>query len=227
MTRRKWPMLARLLLVGTSFLASATAAAAQVAVGDETVERMHATPAVSIDPALPERAFGAWLGDAVPGRSRRTYRLDTCEGAAAASGEGECIVLDIDIVSRHRQILLEFAPDGFAFRGGLMSATELEGVFQFDSLAALPDLARRAMRPFPLDCPPGTILQLRESYAGLFEWCEDESGSAQGPARAWFSTGIYLMHRGQYTDGAKSGTWLECTRFERCAENRYDTGVRQ
>ena len=94
-------------------------------------------------------------------------------------------------------------------------------------LAALPKLLKRGMRPFPLDCPANTDLKMRESYAGLFEWCEDAGGARQGPTRAWFSTGIYLLYRGQYADGAKTGDWTECNRFERCAFNRYKNGVKQ
>ncbi len=108
-----------------------------------------------------------------------------------------------------------------------MSATKLEGVFEFDSLEALPNLVKRAMRPFPLDCPADAQLKLRESYAGLFEWCEDADGFRQGPARTWFSTGIYLMNRGQYADGDKTGQWIECNRFERCAVNTYTKGIRE
>ncbi len=108
-----------------------------------------------------------------------------------------------------------------------MAADELEGEFPIDSLASLPRLLRRGMRPFPLTCPANTQAKFRESYAGLFEWCEDASGKEQGPARAWFSTGIYLLHRGQYAGGEKVGDWIECNRFERCAFNSYKNGARR
>lgn len=40
-------------------------------------------------------------------------------------------------------------------------------------------------------------------------------------------TGIYLLHRGQYADGHKTGDWTECDRFERCSFNTYEGGVKQ
>ena len=70
-------------------------------------------------------------------------------------------------------------------------------------------------------CPEGTALKLKEEYAGLYEWCEDERGRNQGPYRSWFSTGLYLMQVGTYEGGVKTGTWLECSRFERCEHNDY------
>ncbi len=41
------------------------------------------------------------------------------------------------------------------------------------------------------------------------------------PYRSWFSTGIYLMGRGEYKDGAITGDWIECSRFETCVHKNY------
>ena len=76
---------------------------------------------------------------------------------------------------------------------------------------------KKPLRPFPLVCPGGTQLHLREEFAGQFEWCEDAQGLKQGPYRSWFSTGIYLMARGQFRDDENVGEWLICTRFESCS----------
>ena len=78
---------------------------------------------------------------------------------------------------------------------------------------------------YPLDCPAGTTLRLEEEHAGLREWCEDAAGVKQGPARAWFSTGRYLMYRGTFVDGDRDGPWTECDRFERCLRKHYIEGT--
>ncbi len=215
------------LILSALLTVPATAVLAQTRGTEEAVERLMATPAAAIDPALPPSPFGDWLDAIVPKRSGRVFQLTDCEPDSAGGTSSTCLSVEFYIVSRHRQLRLEFEVESLAFGGGLMSATELEGVFEFDSLAALPTLVKSAMRPFPLDCPANTELKLRESYAGLFEWCEAAGGIRQGPARAWFSTGIYLMNRGQYADDKKAGDWIECNRFERCAFNTYNDGVRE
>lgn len=208
-------------------LALATPALAQSEAIEETVERLFATPASTFDPTLPAVPFGSWFGDIVPKRSSRIYELTECSPLTARGQAPACLRVELDIVSRHRQLRLEFERDSLAFRGGVLSATELEGTFAVETLAALPNLLKRGMRPFPLTCPTDTELKLRESYAGLFEWCENADGAHHGPARTWFSTGIYLLNRGQYANGEKTGDWTECDRFERCAFNRYKNGAKQ
>ena len=79
----------------------------------------------------------------------------------------------------------------------------------------------RGCPAYPLDCPVGTTLRLETEHAGLREWCENAAGVKRGPARAWFSTGRYLMYRGAYVAGERSGRWIECDRFERCANRVY------
>jgi hypothetical protein len=207
-------------------LTPATMASAQTEATEEAVERLLAAPAAAIDPALPAVPFGVWLDEVIPKRSARVVQLTECKPKAGGP-PSTCLSVDFDIVSRHRQLRLVFARDSLAYRDGLMSATELEGIFAVESLAALPKLLKRGMRPFPLECPVNTTLKLRESYAGLFEWCEDTGGVRHGPSRAWFSTGIYLLDRGQYVDGEKTGEWIECNRFERCAFNTYTNGIRE
>jgi hypothetical protein len=204
-----------------------TVATAPSEATEETVERLFAAPASTLDPGLPAVPFGIWFDENIPKRSGRIFELRQCALAKVDDGSNTCLAIDVEIISRHRRLHLEVEQDSLAFRGGTLSAAELEGEFTLEFLANLPKLLRRGMRPFPLTCPAGTDLRLRESYAGLFEWCEDGGGARQGPARAWFSTGIYLMHRGQYADGNKSGDWTECDRFERCAFNTYKDGVKQ
>ncbi|NKB49992.1 MAG: hypothetical protein GKS02_11610 [Alphaproteobacteria bacterium] len=208
-------------------LAFAVAATAQTEKTEDTVEQLFVTPASTLDPALPEIPFGDWVGAQIPKRSGRIFEITQCSGAHAGTAPSTCLTIDVHIVSRHRTLHLEFDSNSLAFRGGAMAAEELEGDFPIEALSALPNLLRRGMRPFPLTCPENTNLKLRESYAGLFEWCEDTEGTQQGPARAWFSTGIYLLHRGQYADGRKVGDWTECDRFERCAFNSYENGTKQ
>ena len=89
------------------------------------------------------------------------------------------------------------------------------------SLAELPRRLIQGIRAYPLDCPDGTKLQMEAEHAGLREWCEDAAGVKHGPARAWFSTGRYLMYRGAYLEGVRTGPWTECDRFERCVLKRY------
>jgi len=90
-----------------------------------------------------------------------------------------------------------------------------------DGLAELPRLLTTPMRLRPLACPGGTASKLKVNNAGLREWCEDAEGRRQGPYRSWFSTGLYLMERGQYRNGAKTGEWIECSRFEICEFKDY------
>ena len=203
------------------------AANAQTETTEQAAVRLFAMPAKAFNPALPEITFGAWFDDTVPKRSRRSFEFTDGDPEAAGDQPRGCLAIEVDIASRHRQLRLVFARDSLAFRGGVMSAAELEGEFAVASLTALPKLLKRGMRPFPLACPANTALKLRESYAGLFEWCEDAGGESQGPTRAWFSTGIYLMYRGQYINDRKTGDWIECNRFERCAFNSYEYGTRR
>lgn len=214
-------LLLALLLVPTA------AAIAQTEATEETVERLFSMPATALDPALPEIPFGTWFGDIIPKQSGKIFELTKCQPGPTGDHPRTCLTIDVDIVSRHRILHLEFERDSLAFRGGVLSSAELEGTFAVETPAVLAKLLKRGMRPFPLTCPSNTNLKLHESYAGLFEWCEDSGGAKHGPARAWFSTGIYLLHRGQYTEGAKTGDWTECDRFERCKFNTYVNGILQ
>ena len=214
-------------LILALMLMLATPAFAQTEATEETVERLFATPAVAIDPALPNVPFGTWFGEILPKRSGKIFELTQCTPEHTGDQPRDCLTIDANIISRHRILHLEFERADLAFRGGVMSSAELEGTFAVKALAGLSKLLKRGMRPFPLICPANTKLKLRESYAGLFEWCEDADGTRQGPARTWFSTGIYLLNRGQYADGTKTGAWTECDRFERCKFNNYVNGVLQ
>ena len=212
------------VLLAAVTLAPGSVAKAQSEATEQAVERLFSTPAASLDPALPDVPFGAWFNDSIPKRSGKVFEITECKRKITGTQPRLCHTIDIDIVSRHRNLHLEFERDSLAFRVGIMSSAELEGTFGVESLASLPKLLKRGMRPFPLTCPADTKLNLRESYAGLFEWCEDANGTRQGPARSWFSTGIYLLDRGQFADGKKVGAWTECDRFERCKFNNYVDG---
>lgn len=205
----------------------APAAFAQSDETEETVERLFGASAMAVDSALPELPFETWLSEVLPEGSGKIFGLAECSSEVERVLPHSCLVLDAVIVSRHRKLHLEFDGRSLAFHGGVMSSEELEGTIAVESLAELSTLLRQAMRPFPLPCPANVVLRLRESYAGLFEWCEDAEGNRQGAARSWFSTGIYLLERGQYADGIKTGGWIECNRFERCSFNTYVNGVLQ
>ena len=188
--------------------------------GSEWTQALVRLPASDVDPALPKQKFWLWLNenviDHLPRDAVRGMRFEPCE-----AGPDDCRMLEIDIVSRARTLVLTFDTQTHAFRGGTLGGPELEQLPPITSLAELPGRLSAGIRPYPLDCPADTTLRLEEEYAGLREWCEDAAGVKQGPARAWFSTGRYLMSRGAYVAGEKDGRWIECDRFERCAVWTY------
>jgi hypothetical protein len=188
--------------------------------GNPWVERLAHLPASAVDPALPDQKFALWLDDNVirhlPKDAVRWTRFEPCD-----ADPDDCRMRAFDIVSRARRLVLTFDRETYAFRGGTLGGPELEKMPPIASLAELPGRLKEAIRPLPLDCPGGTQLKLEEEYAGLREWCEDAAGVKQGPARAWFSTGRYLMYRGAYLEGERDGRWIECDRFERCQVRTY------
>ena len=168
----KLPTLARLpawFLLTALVLVSTTVAMAHSEATEETVERLFAIPASTLDPELPAVPFGSWFDAQIPKSSGELFEIRQCASVNADNNPTACLAIDVEIISRHRRLHLEFEQDSLAFRGGALSATELEGEFTLESLAKLPDLLRRGMRPFPLICPSNTDLKLREGYAGLFE----------------------------------------------------------
>lgn len=186
-------------------------------------EKLASVPARVVDPALADQTFGLWLSNIFESHAlmhlRHELHLGHCDG-----DRPNCRIFAIEIPSRARTVALTFDVETNAFLGGFVGGPELERV-QMRSLAEMEHRLTQAIRPYPLDCPGDTTLRLREEHAGLIEWCEDGAGVKQGPARAWFSTGRYLMHRGGYQDGERDGSWFECDRFERCKRTRYVEGV--
>lgn len=194
---------------------------------EAAVARLMGMPASALDPSLPAEPFEAWFRSVLPRGAALAYELNDC-GEQAGNPEMDrgrrfpaCLAIDANIVSRNRALQLLFDWESLNFRGGVLSSPELEGVLDFRALADLPARLRKPLRPFPIRCPAGTALKLREKHAGVLEWCEDGQGRKQGPYRSWFHTGLYLMEKGTYKDGNKTGAWTECDRFERCAPQTY------
>jgi hypothetical protein len=193
--------------------------------GSPWADRLTKLPASVVEPGLPDQAFGLWFkenfADHLPGDA-----VDSIEFGPCGARDPGCMTMKVEIASRARTLVLRFDRDTHAFSGGSIGGPELEQGPPITSLAELPARLSEAHRPYPLDCPEGTALRLREEHAGLFEWCEGAEGVKQGPARAWFSTGRYLMYRGGFVAGERHGPWFECDRFERCRNLRYVGGAR-
>jgi hypothetical protein len=209
-----------LRLVGAAFAALAISGGGW---GDPWGERLVQLPASDVDPALPGQAFGIWLNKNIVAQlPRRSSHMGPFEPCA---GQTVCMMVAISIPSRARTLVLRFDRESHGFLGGSYDGPELESRPGIASLAELPGRLTEAARPYPLHCAAGTNLRLREEYAGLIEWCEDSAGLRQGPARAWFSTGRYLMYRGAFRDDLREGPWFECDRFERCGNRYYEAGT--
>ncbi len=183
--------------------------------------------ASDLDPALPDLPFEDWLLGLLPPGTALVYEDCDCgeqTGDPSIDTDRDtptCLSVYTNVVSRAREMELLFDKDGATYRGGAVFAAELEGTIRVKRLPELEKALRKPLRPYPLVCPGGTTLKLREEYAGLYEWCEDGQGKKQGPYRSWFSTGIYLMQVGTYKDDARFGAWIECSRFERCESKDY------
>ena len=180
------------------------------------VESLSRVPVDEMDPALPAQPFGVWLMKQLPRGAVPRFSTGTC-GASAAG----CIIIEANLVSRARWLELMFDLESLAFLGGSISGPGLDRTVLVMTLADLSGQLAQPIRPLPLDCPADTVLKLQANFAGLDEWCEDAAGHKQGPARGWFSTGRYLMYKGSYVAGERNGRWIECDRFERCADRTY------
>ncbi len=188
--------------------------------GYEWQNALARRPAYAVDQTLPDQAFGVWLRDEV---FARLPKMTSDHGGfePCVDAPNDCVTFMVDIPSRARSMELRFDRERFQFLEGEVGGSELERMPPIKSLAKFPERLRRPMRPLPLSCPDGAVLRLKEEHAGLTEWCETPERLKHGPARAWFNTGIYLMHRGNWSNGAKTGKWLECDRFERCRRTDY------
>lgn len=176
--------------------------------------------------ALSARRLERWLREQVPPGTLTRWRTGDCPGGE--THELPCVIVVLDVVSRDRTITLSWAHEGqdrFAYRAGLLTSPSARVGVAIPRLDELPAALTKAIELEPLACPAGTIRRERRQDAGLYEWCERSSDATRdGPARSWFSIGIYLMEKGSYTDGAKHGPWLECSRFERCRTVRHRAG---
>lgn len=189
----------------------------------EAADILMATAASDLEGSLPETPFEVWLRDLLPSGS--TLFIETTDCKTRLDQAAVCLVIEADIVSRNRHLRLAFDWESLAFRNGAVFSPDLESPLEIAALSDLPASLKRAMRPWPLNCPPGTTLKLREEYAGLYEWCADAAGKKQGPYRSWFSTGLYLMEKGAYEDDARTGHWVTCNRFETCTHESHPTAA--
>lgn len=194
----------------------------------EVAELLMVQTASDYSELLPTQPLSEWLDSILPRHTTLIYELNDC-GEQTGIPEIDrtrdipiCLGVEAALVSRARKMALLFDKETLAFRSGLVLAEELDGTVEIHSLADLDTALKAPLSPLPLVCKGGTTLKLRDEYAGRYEWCEDEMGRKQGPYRSWFSTGRYLMRRGQYKDDAEIGEWLECNRFESCQLNRYE-----
>ncbi len=190
---------------------------------------LTALNASDLDPALPGLPFEEWLLGVLPTGTKPIYEITDCgeqTGDPSIDTDRitpECVSVYANVVSRARQMELSFDKDTAIYRGGTVFSEALEGTVRVERLSRLDRALKKALRPYPLVCPKDAAFKLKEEYASLYEWCEDDLGRKQGPYRSWFSTGIYLMQAGAYEDGAKTGQWIECSRFERCEKKNYGT----
>lgn len=220
-----------LAVVGATIagLALAFTLGSGVAKADETdprIEALRHTPAALLDPALPPILFGEWLPRELPKGAAIQWETNDCgeqTGDPALDAGRDfptCVGVHIDVPSRARMLYLLFDPEGPAFVLGALMSPEAYGDVYFEELGLLSAMLDQALALVPLDCPEGATLVVEPSYAGSFESCR-RGEVPDGPYRSWFNTGLYLMDRGTFAAGAKTGRWTECDRFERCATVEY------
>lgn len=196
-------------------LAAAICLFVNAAAGDAISTIMQA-PASRLEPGLPDEPFSDWLRKQLPPGVFPVFRTGAC-GAAA----GICVNIETFVTSRARTLSLACAVDPPRFLGGTVTSHDGARERPIRSLSNLPDHLSLPMRPPPLECPEGTRNMLRESEAGLHEWCRDARGRKDGPARSWYRVGRRLMSRGRYERGERTGLWTGCDRSEHCRTRRY------
>lgn len=189
---------------------------------EETAQKLMARDVSDYDPLLASQPLGEWLGSQLPKETPLAYELNDC-GEQAGEPDVDhsrdiplCLGVTAEIISRARTLTLLFDAETLDYRSGLVLSKELYGRLDLPSLKDVTAALKKPLQLIPLTCEDGTTLKLKQEYAGLFEWCEDELGRKQGPYRSWFSTGIYLLKRGQFKDDVEVGDWIECDRFENC-----------
>jgi hypothetical protein len=193
---------------------------------DPAIEALRGLGAARFDPSLPTLTLERWVAGALPKGATVAWEVNDCgeqTGDPALDAGRDfptCVGATIDVPSRARTIALLFDPASPAFVIGALISAEAHGDMYFDELGLLPAMLEQPLALRPLDCGEGAAPVVEMAYAGATERCE-RAGVPDGPFRAWFSTGLYLMERGTYANGAKTGPWLECDRFERCTRRDY------
>jgi hypothetical protein len=185
----------------------------------DRIQWLKTTKARDLDGALPADLFEDWLAANLPKAAAVGWKLHDC-------GEQEqqppsCVGIEIDVPSRARRLSLTFKGERPRLHAGAMTSSDSDTTTSITRLGDLPRHLRTPLTLRPITCPEGTAAKSQPSDAGLHEWCEG-THERHGPARSWFSTGRYLMETGVYRHGKKTGRWIECDRFERCAERSYD-----
>lgn len=190
-----------------------------------TTMRLRTTDVRTLDSTLATRSLEGWLEEVVPPRAAARWEVDDC-GEQAGLREVDrarvlprCVSVVIDVVSRDRTVALGFVEDErgrFAFHRGTVRSPSAATATTIDRLSALPAALGAPLPLVPLVCPEGGSRRETREDAGLDETCVTRDGTKVGPGRRWFSAGMYLMERGEYRAGAKTGIWIECDRFERC-----------
>jgi len=197
---------------------------------DAAVERLIRRSASELDPSLPAEPFSDWLRRVVPRSSVVRFERNDCGEATgdpardAGRALPSCVEAHVQAFARDREVRMLFDAEAGSFRFGTPGSLSGRLVGKLERPSDLPRLLGEPLELNPLACPEGSAPRERPSNAGLFEWCEDEAGRRQGPVRSWFSKGLYLMERGHWRDGEKSGPWIECDRFERCRRSEHGAG---
>lgn len=192
------------------------------------VRRLMERTAAELHPSLPPEPLADWLRRVAPRSTVMRWELSDCgeqTGDPARDANRSlpaCVGIHLKVAARDREAYLQFFADDGAFRSASLWSSSGELEREVDPPSELANLLRAPIALTPLTCPEGTTLRERPENAGLFEWCEDSDGRKQGPARSWFSTGVYLMERGAWRGDARTGAWIECDRFERCAHRNYE-----
>ena len=126
--------------------------------GPGRVDQFMRIAADQVDPALPDQPLGLWINRQLLSGAVVRTSIEVC-GATP----GDCLVVDADIVSRARRLVLIFDLETNTFVGGSLGAPDMEPMPPITSLAELPRRLTAPIRPFPLDCPEGTRLRLKRS----------------------------------------------------------------
>ena len=182
----------------------------------------------SLDKSLPDERLSAWLADTFPNGTHFHWSVKNCviiqstKSGKTATERPDCVQLVADVPSRARKFNLVFlaAAPNVGHRYQMLSPDSHS--VTFERLSQLPALLNKPLKLKPLHCKiPGTHLHSYEHGHKLYETCILQDGTPDGPYRAWYVPGLYLMAQGTYANGRKKGDWVECVRFEACLKRHY------